>query len=449
MPIAGNVVDMVAGGGVYSNSSLAKNSKPFQICGIARETAKYTHEAFHTSEPWDPRGYRCMPSSMITAPTASPIWPAWQPLLAANRTANFVQNASFTPWSSYPRPLLRRVDDQGWMLLNGPWQFDGTHNNATSPSFGHDLASTIIVPFPPGSNMSGVNVSSGGVLLYRLLVNGRSLPPKAPSRARILLRFSAVAGGELRLWVNQLRQTALPSVGYPAVQPSGGSGPSYDITAALEGPCSGRAGLSCPPKKHEIFLAVLGRPPLTGLAGTVWIEAVPAVSVLSVAVSARADGHVSVLVDALRAPERDSNDDAQGQEGDDGVTLFAAVRLLDGAALLANGTSRFGTPLTLRVPSLRPWPNAYNVSVVAVTDAGGRQEDAVESAFALQPSRAGNDDVGGGDAQALGARQASVNGLPVWRAGMFDGHGCFYGFHTTGLPRAPGGARVPTATCGD
>jgi hypothetical protein len=50
VPIAGNVVDMVAGGGVYSNSSLAKNSKPFQICGIARETAKYTHEAFHTNE---------------------------------------------------------------------------------------------------------------------------------------------------------------------------------------------------------------------------------------------------------------------------------------------------------------------------------------------------------------------------------------------------------------
>lgn len=59
-----------------------------------------------------------------------------------------------SPWPEYPRPLLER---SSWKNLNGVWQYQNVSEGAGffSPSFGKDLAKSVLVPFCLESQLSG------------------------------------------------------------------------------------------------------------------------------------------------------------------------------------------------------------------------------------------------------------------------------------------------------
>ena len=55
---------------------------------------------------------------------------------------------------SYPRPQLQR---DGWLSLNGDWDFSLDHDGLWSDPREVDWKGAIIVPFSPETSSSGVN----------------------------------------------------------------------------------------------------------------------------------------------------------------------------------------------------------------------------------------------------------------------------------------------------
>jgi len=101
------------------------------------------------------------------------------------------------PRSEYPRPQFVRDD---WMCLNGEWQFEidqgdsGIHRGLLD----RDLSDTIIVPFCPESELSGIeNHDYYNAVWYRQQVT----IPSDWADQRVLLHFQAV-DYDTTVWVN-------------------------------------------------------------------------------------------------------------------------------------------------------------------------------------------------------------------------------------------------------
>ena len=93
------------------------------------------------------------------------------------------------PRSEYPRPQFSRPS---WMNLNGAWQFEidhGASGRARGLIEKENLAQTIIVPFCPESELSGINNKDFmAAVWYRRCF---TLPAEAEGQ-RIFLNFGAV-----------------------------------------------------------------------------------------------------------------------------------------------------------------------------------------------------------------------------------------------------------------
>jgi hypothetical protein len=171
----------------------------------------------------------------------------------------------------YPRPQLRRAT---WLSLDGPWQAmlddEAAHNEPHQVPFDR----TIIVPYPPEAQKSGVHDTGfrRRVWYRRAFELDPSLLP-APHE-RLLLHFGAV-NHRARVWVN----------GHFAVQHSGGHSPfSIDVTRHLAGPAieivvqaeddphdmhKVRGKMDWELDPHSIWY-----PRTTGIWRTVWMEKV-------------------------------------------------------------------------------------------------------------------------------------------------------------------------------
>jgi hypothetical protein len=84
-----------------------------------------------------------------------------QPLAVSLIAPLSVLSLAFSLARKFPARNIRgrMLSAQNWVTLNGPWQFeideqgDGESRGLIS---GHDLASTITVPFCPESKLSGI-----------------------------------------------------------------------------------------------------------------------------------------------------------------------------------------------------------------------------------------------------------------------------------------------------
>ena len=122
----------------------------------------------------------------------------------------------------HPRPRVRR---ETWIDLNGPWQFAYDDADRGIDERWQDEPSrfdrSITVPFPPESELSGINDKSfHPVLWYR-----RTFSVPAPEHAggRLLIHFGAV-DYRATVWVN----------GQHVADHEGGHTPfSADITSSL------------------------------------------------------------------------------------------------------------------------------------------------------------------------------------------------------------------------
>lgn len=125
-----------------------------------------------------------------------------------------------TPRPEYPRPQFVR---QGWMNLNGTWQFEmdfGGSGRARGLVEKEKLEREILVPFCPESRLSGVNYKDFmEAVWYR---RSFTLPKEAAGK-RVLLHFGAV-DYKCEAWVNG-QSVGVHEGGYVSF--------TFEITAAL------------------------------------------------------------------------------------------------------------------------------------------------------------------------------------------------------------------------
>src|SRR5438045_5410118 len=177
-----------------------------------------------------------------------------------------------TTLHGYPRPQLRR---EGWLSLNGPWDFALDPDAAITVPERITWAGGITVPFSPETVSSGIGDRSFySACWYRKLVDvGRACPGE-----RVVLHFGAV-DHEAAVYVN----------GALATRHVGGYTPfSVDITrlvddGAVQQEIVVRAfddphDLAKPRGKQDWQEAPHGiwYPRTTGIWQTVWMEVVPA-----------------------------------------------------------------------------------------------------------------------------------------------------------------------------
>jgi beta-galactosidase/beta-glucuronidase len=128
--------------------------------------------------------------------------------------------STITDWADYPRPQLRR---EQWTDLGGPWgfAFDDDDRGLAADWFERPevFERTIIVPFPPESQASGVGETGyHPVVWYR-----RTIAIVPVDGHRVLLHFGAV-DYRAQVWVN----------GQLVATHEGGQTPfSADVTSAL------------------------------------------------------------------------------------------------------------------------------------------------------------------------------------------------------------------------
>ncbi|MFN8575077.1 MAG: galactose-1-epimerase [Gemmatimonadaceae bacterium] len=291
--------------------------------------------------------HACRPLYLLIGSLSVATTAAWsqQPSSLRTRWANDVSQTA--PLPEYPRPLLQRAR---WASLNGPWEYAIVPRTASRPMH---WDGAILVPFAVQSQLSGVrrDVSEEQRLWYRRAFRA---PERRPGE-HVRLNFGAV-DWEAEVWVNGRR------IG----KHRGGYDPfSFDITSALR-----------PSGMQEVVVAVWdptnrgGQPrgkqvlrphsiwytAVTGIWQTVWVEPVPAAHVVSL--DTRTDAKEgSVSVNAQLTP---------------GATSDVALQVMDGERVVASGTGRAGTPLTVRIPAVRLWspadPKLYGLRLVAGAD---------------------------------------------------------------------------------
>lgn len=266
-----------------------------------------------------------------------------------------------TPRPEHPRPQLTRKD---WINLNGAWQFeiDQGDSGFDRGLLGRDLDSTIVVPFAPESALSGVaNTDFLQAVWYRRTVK----LPSAWAGKDYLLHFGAV-DHDATVWANGI-EVARHRGGFSSFTANltRAVGASRDVTIVVrardlrqEVQARGKQA-TWHDNSHWQYTRT------TGIWQTVWLEAVPTVSIRKLEITpnfAASSFRVVAPVTAsrpgwsLRIEISDAN----------GVVSSASVRSdLD-----------LAPELTVAIPAdrARPWstadPHLYQLSAQLLNEAG-------------------------------------------------------------------------------
>jgi hypothetical protein len=335
-------------------------------------------------------------SAVLLAPAAGDWKPVRGPLLT--RWAKDVTSDHVL--ADYPRPQMRR---ERWQVLNGLWQF-AVAAEGEAPPCGKELPGHILVPFPVESALSGVMHHS-----ERLWYRRTFSVPKDWAGQRIFLHFGAV-DWEATVWLNG-KKLGRHRGGYdgfsfdltPALDPGG----SQELIVGVWDPTD--AGTQ-PRGKQVRKPSGIYYTPTTGIWQTVWLEPVPAVSIVSLRIVPDVDARgvrISVQVSGERA----------------GLGLRATASG-GKTKLIAEGSP--GQVLTISLPSPRLWspddPFLYDLAVELRSD--GKTVDRVESYFGMRKIAIGPDE--------KGVTRLFLNGKPSFQVGPLD-----QGFWPDGLYTPP------------
>ncbi len=275
------------------------------------------------------------------------------------------------PRGEHPNPQCQR---EGWLNLNGSWEFaiDSARNGLEAGwQTGREFDQRILVPFPPESELSGINRTEFlGAVWYRRHFK----VPEACAGQRVLLHIGA-ADFDTRVWVN----------GEPVGRHLGGYSPiCADITDSLrrgdnevvvyceDDSRAGRQPSGKQSPRLHSFACYYTR--VTGIWQTVWLEAVSAEHIVQFTIlpSAR-DGRALITVE-LSQPVL-------------GGTVQVAASL-QGKEVASDQASGEGTRATLclTIPDPQAWepgsPTLYDLGLRLLRK--GEVVDEVSSYFGLR-----------------------------------------------------------------
>ena len=310
------------------------------------------------------------------------------------------------PRPEYPRPQFVR---EGWMNLNGSWQFEIDHGGSGRQRgliTKDPLDSEIIVPFCPESKLSGIGyVDFMRAVWYRRTV---TLPKEAEGK-RVFLNFGAV-DYLCEVWVNG-KSVGMHRGGYVSF--------SFEITSALvpgenvivicadDDLRGGKqpGGKQCP----DYLSRGCHYTRTTGIWQTVWLEWTNATRIANVRLTPDY-ANTSVLVEA------EIDGPTAGAELCVSAS-FAGAPEGDGCATGNGRHIRVNLPLAHSHPWNVGEPNLYDLSIVLKVD--GAPVDTLQSYFGLR-------------SVVLDGYACKINGKPVFQRLILD-----QGFYPDGIYTAP------------
>ncbi len=320
---------------------------------------------------------------------------------------NSVGNAAAAPRPEHPRPDAFRTN---WLTLNGEWQFEidrAADGEARGLISGIDLASKIIVPFAPESQLSGLGLGNSDYfehVWYRRMVE----LPAGMKEKRILLHFGGV---DYETWVYVNGRLAGTHLG-------GNASFSFEITTLLHAGQNDlvvrvrdaiRGGNQPGGKQSPVKSQGFDYTRTTGIWQPVWLEAVGSSFVENFTVVPDPD-HARVLIEATV------------NSADSDVKLVAEA-FANGK--LAGSESATGTwrnqRLVLNLRQKKLWaPGAPFLYDLKFTLYRGKQKiDEVQSYFGLRKV-------------VIEGRRILINGQPVFQRLILD-----QGFYPDGNWTAP------------
>ncbi|MFF4622858.1 glycoside hydrolase family 2 protein [Nonomuraea jabiensis] len=314
---------------------------------------------------------------------------------------------SSVPRPEYPRPQLVRTD---WLNLNGPWQFeiDAGDSGLERGLRERELSGTIIVPFAPESELSGLgHTDFMEAVWYRRTVT----IPAAWAGRRTLLHFGAV-DHDATVWVNGV-EVARHRGGFTpfTADLSAVARPGEEATIVVRArdPRHGPQARGKQSTRYQNFECLYTR--TTGIWQTVWLEPVPDVHLRRPRITPDvATSSFNVVVPLS------------------GNRPGSAVRVTvsDGDGVVATATARADVDLapSVRLPleRVRLWEPGdgflYGVRI-ELLDAAGAVTDAADSYAGLRSI-------------AIDGRRVLINGRPVFQRLVLD-----QGYYPDGLMTAP------------
>ena len=307
---------------------------------------------------------------------------------------------SEVPLAEYPRPQMVRSD---WMCLNGMWQYVGGKEaapakDAQEPVVFDYKAEKIRVPFPPESDLSGIQRKQETNMWYRSTI---SVPSKWRSQ-KVLLHFGAV-DNEATVFVNGVK-VGTHKGGYDAF--------ALDITSALKN------------GKNELIVAAYdpndGKAPsgkngprgdytfTSGIWQTVWLEPVAKQHIVSLPlIPDVANRLLEVIV-----------------KSDDGMKVAAVAS--DAGKKVGDAKGNANERIFIPLKEMKLWspnqPFLYDLKVQLKTKSG-RVVDEVKSYFGMRSCTMGKVD---------GVLRPLLNGRFLFQLGTLD-----QGYWPDGIFTAP------------
>jgi autotransporter-associated beta strand protein len=275
-------------------------------------------------------------------------------------------------WPEYPRPQMVRSN---WLNLNGVWQWQAGKADDVFPTY--NLAGSILVPFCMESAISGV-MEHHERAWYKRTFN----VPAEWSGQRLLLHFEAV-DWECEPFLNGVslgvHRGGFDPFSFDITPYLANSGPQV-LTVRVYDPSDSTAGPAQPPLgKQRLSPGGIWYTTCSGIWQTVWVEPVPANSILDI--------HMVPDIDAQRLSLQV---DASGSM--EGFQILAAA--FDGTNPVSSATGTPGVQFHLPVASPKLWsptnPFLYDLRLTLLSNS--QPVDVVESYFGMRKISLGTND---------------------------------------------------------